>query len=79
MFQDELVICSSSGFELTLRGRHLSPSLGFKGQIVGDSADAGSQELEEAEPILEEDVLYCHRTGRNWRLAMGERIFKHRG
>jgi hypothetical protein len=28
--------------------------------------------------VVEEDVLNCHRTGRNWRLAMGERIFKHR-
>ena len=76
MFKDELVIRSSSGFELTLRGRHLKASDGgepklaaavalvsptehlpaedevtavarikvVEGQIVGDSAGAGSQE-----------------------------------
>ncbi len=39
---------------------------------------ATEKELAEAEPKLEEKVLTCHRNGREWRLAMGEHLYKHR-
>jgi hypothetical protein len=39
---------------------------------------ATPQELEEAEPKLEEKVISCHGSGRDWRISMGEHLYKHR-
>jgi hypothetical protein len=39
---------------------------------------ATEKELEEAEPKLEAMVLSCHRSGRDWRLAMGGHLYRHR-